>query len=70
MSYKSAVIIQREGRWYVARSVELGVVSQGKSVEEAQKNLQEAVDLYLEGMPQTRRVLGKEAPLVTSIEVG
>ncbi|HUV86379.1 MAG TPA: type II toxin-antitoxin system HicB family antitoxin [bacterium] len=41
-------VITREGKWYVARCIELGVVSQGTTVEEAQANLKEAVDLYIE----------------------
>jgi len=41
-------IISKEERWYVAHCVELGVVSQGKTIEEAKANLQEAVELYLE----------------------
>lgn len=44
----SAVIFQKEGRWYVARSLELGVVSQGRTVEEAKQNLEEATELYLD----------------------
>jgi predicted RNase H-like HicB family nuclease len=32
----------------VARCLELGVVSQGKTIEEAQANLKEAAELYLE----------------------
>ena len=32
----------------MAHCVELGVVSQGKTIEEAQKNLKEAVELYIE----------------------
>ena len=51
MIYKSTAVINKEGKWFVARSVELGVVSQGKTIEEAKKNLQEAVELYLEDMP-------------------
>jgi predicted RNase H-like HicB family nuclease len=43
----TAVIIKEE-KWYVARCLELGVVSQGKTVEEAQANLREAVELYIE----------------------
>ncbi|TSA45921.1 type II toxin-antitoxin system HicB family antitoxin [bacterium] len=46
MTYKSTAIINKEGKWFVARSVELGVVSQGRTVEEARKNLEEAVGLY------------------------
>ncbi|MEK7076513.1 MAG: type II toxin-antitoxin system HicB family antitoxin [Patescibacteria group bacterium] len=46
MIKKSTIAINKEGSWYVARSLELGVVSQGKSVEEAEKNIKEAVELY------------------------
>ena len=48
MSRKLTAIITKEEKWYVARCVELGVVSQGKSIEEAQANLREAVELYIE----------------------
>jgi len=41
-------VISKEEKWYVAHCVELGVVSQGKTIEEAQANLKEAVELYLE----------------------
>ncbi len=39
-------VITKEGKWYIAHCVELGVVSQGKTIEEAQANLKEAVELY------------------------
>jgi predicted RNase H-like HicB family nuclease len=42
------IIIKKEGEYFVARCVDLGVVSQGKTIEEAQENLKEAVELYLE----------------------
>jgi predicted RNase H-like HicB family nuclease len=45
---KFTAVITKEERWYVAHCVELGVVSQGKTIEEAQTNLREAVELYLE----------------------
>lgn len=41
-------VIEREGDWYVARCPELSVVSQGRTVEEAKANLQEALELFLE----------------------
>jgi len=41
-------VITKEENWYVAHYVELGVVSQGKTIETAQANLKEAVELYLE----------------------
>jgi len=49
MSYQFTTIIQKEGKWYVAHCPELGVVSQGKTIEEAKKNIKEASELYLEG---------------------
>ena len=69
MAHRSTVVITKEGKWYVARSLEIGVVSQGKSVEEATKNLQEAMELYFEDMPKSRKNLSKTLPMVTSIEV-
>lgn len=51
MTYKFTTIIIQEGKWYVARCLELGVVSQGKTIEDTQKNLKEAVELYLEDQP-------------------
>jgi len=69
MTYRFTTVISRDGKWYVARCVELGVVSQGKTIQEAQKNLKEAVELYLENQPSAKRYLLKEAPLVTTLEL-
>jgi predicted RNase H-like HicB family nuclease len=48
MTKKFTAVVTKEEKWYVAHCVELGVVSQGKTIEEAQANLKEAVELYLE----------------------
>lgn len=48
MSKRFTAVITKEESWYVAHCVELEVVSQGKTIEEAQANLREAVELYLE----------------------
>lgn len=69
MTYTSTVVINKEGKWYVARSVELGVTSQGKTIPEAQKNLIEAVQLYLEDSPVSKKNLKTERPLVTTIDI-
>lgn len=68
--YKFTIAILKEGKWYVARCVELGIVSQGKTIEEAQENIKEAVELYLEDRPTSRKFLSKKSPLVTMLEVG
>ena len=47
-SKRFTVVITKEKKWYVARCMELGVTSQGKTIEGAKANLQEAVELYIE----------------------
>ncbi|MBA7524015.1 hypothetical protein ES705_16152 [subsurface metagenome] len=42
------VSITQEGKFFVARCPELGVTSQGESLVEVQKNLKEAIELYIE----------------------
>ena len=69
MSYKFTTIITKEGKWYIARCVELGVISQGKSIEKAQGNLKEAIELYLEDGPAVEGLISDEAPLITTTEV-
>lgn len=69
MIYKFTTIINKEGKWFVARCVELGVVSQGKTVESAQDNLREAVELYLEDMPKARKFSVKIPALITTMEI-
>lgn len=48
MKKKFTAVINKEENWYVPHCVELDVVGQGKTIEEAQANLKEAVKLYLE----------------------
>lgn len=69
MSYKFTASIAKEGKWYVARAVELGVVSQDKTIKEAGKNLKEAVSLYLSREPKLKKQISKESPLLTTLEV-
>lgn len=45
-------VIWKEGKWFVARSLEVEVASQGKSEKEAIGNLREALELYFEGEPK------------------
>lgn len=69
MVYHFAAIFNKEGKWYVARCLELGVVSQGKTIEEAKTNLGEAVELYLENHPKITKLLSREAPFVSTLEL-
>ena len=54
---------------YVADVPELpGCMSQGKTIEQALKNVREAILLYLETTPRRKRAVTKPA-LVTTVEV-
>ncbi len=48
MSIKCTVVIQKDDKWYVAKCIENGVASQGKTIDEALNNLREAIALYYE----------------------
>ena len=58
-------IIHKEDEWYVAECPEVGTASQGKTIEEAISNLQEATELYLEEFPQE----SCQKPILTTFEV-
>jgi predicted RNase H-like HicB family nuclease len=58
-------VIHKEDDAYVAECPEVGTVSQGKTIEEALKNIKEATELYLEGMPTKKA--GK--PIMAVFEV-
>ena len=48
MSIKYNVIIQKEENWYVAKCLDNNIASKGKTIEEAMKNLKEALELYMQ----------------------
>jgi predicted RNase H-like HicB family nuclease len=65
-----AISLVPEKDLFIARCPELGVTSQGKSIAEAEANIKEAIELYiesfgLEDMPQT-----PVKPLWTTVEIG
>lgn len=64
-----AVSIVLEGEWFIARCPELNVTSQGRTLEEAQANIREAIVLYIESfgiedIPDT-----PVKPLWTTVEI-
>jgi predicted RNase H-like HicB family nuclease len=46
--HQFTAVIERDDDWYVALCPELDIASQGKSVEEARRNLIEAIELFFE----------------------
>ncbi len=69
MSYEFSTTIHKEGKWYVAQAVGLGVASQGRTFEEAKKNLIEAVELYIEDENPADIPQFREEPILTRIKV-
>jgi predicted RNase H-like HicB family nuclease len=58
-------IIWQEGKYFVSQCLNVNVSSFGKSIDEAAKNLKEAVELYFEGetiqLPQVNNIfIGRE----------
>lgn len=41
-------VIWKEDKWYIAKALEVEVVSQGRTEKEALDNLKEALELYFE----------------------
>ena len=70
MNRKLTAIIEREGDGFVALCPELDVASQGDTVDEARKNLQEALELFFEAAsPEEIKKRLHEEIYVTSVEV-
>lgn len=65
MTNTFTAVVHKEDNLYVAVCPEAGTVSQGESIEEAVKNLQEATELYLEEFPLKR----SSRPFLTTFEV-
>jgi len=63
-------IIEREGDGYVGLCPEFDIASQGATIEETRKNLQEAVELFLETADETEIQRRRHAEVfVTRLEV-
>jgi predicted RNase H-like HicB family nuclease len=67
---KLTAVIEREKDGFVALCPELDIASQGDTIEEARKNLVEAVELFFEtASPSEIRERLHEEIYVTSLEV-
>jgi len=58
-------VIHKEDNLFVAECPEIGTASQGKTIEKAIANLQEATEVYLEEFPQKYNF----HPILTTFEV-
>ncbi|AIG98378.1 hypothetical protein AFULGI_00016160 [Archaeoglobus fulgidus DSM 8774] len=57
---KLNVIVWKEEDMFIVREVFTGVTTQGKTIEEALENIKEAVELYLEELPELKEELEKK----------
>lgn len=48
MKWKLKCAVEQEGDWYVSFCDELSIASQGRTVEEARNNLEEAIRMFFE----------------------
>jgi predicted RNase H-like HicB family nuclease len=61
----TAILTQSEEGGYIALNPETGTTTQGETINEALKNLQEATALYLEEFP----IVTHGHPLVTTFDI-
>lgn len=62
-------VVWKEGKYFVAQCLNVDVSSFGKTHEEALKNLQEALELYLEDAPKGG-ITQIEMPSLSITELG
>lgn len=48
MLWKLKCSVEKDGEWYASYCEDLGIASQGETVQEARKNLEEAVEMFFE----------------------
>ncbi len=53
MRWKLKCVVEKEDDWYVSYCEELGIASQGETVIEAKRNLEEAFEMFLEDASQS-----------------
>lgn len=73
MKYVFSAIYTKEGAGYSVLCPELDVASQGKDLKEAEHNIREAVELYIEDLSKEELVAysqaRSESPIVGTFEV-
>ena len=69
MRWKFKCLVEPDDDWYVSYCEELGIVSQGETVIEAKRNLEEAIEMFFEDASQSE-ILSLLAPLKPESPVG
>ncbi|HWR25690.1 MAG TPA: type II toxin-antitoxin system HicB family antitoxin [Methanosarcina sp.] len=63
------ISITKEDDFFIARCPELNVTSQGETLEEAEKNIKEAIELYIESFGTEDLPQNVSKPYLTFVEV-
>ena len=63
------VAITKEDDFFIARCPELNVTSQGETLEGAEKNIKEAIELYIESFGTEDLPQKTSKPYLTFVEV-
>jgi predicted RNase H-like HicB family nuclease len=66
MRMRLAAALTLEGGWYVAQCLEVDVASQGETVEDALRNLKEALGLHFEDVPPSS---ARPTPIIAPVEI-
>ena len=70
MNKQVTAVIEKEGDGYVALCPEVDVASQGDTVDEARKNLKEALELFFESAsPEEIKERLHEEVYITQVEI-
>lgn len=63
------VSIRRGERQYVAECMDLGIVTQGRTLDELAANIEEAVALFFEGEDPAEYGIAKDAVVLATLEL-
>ena len=63
-------VFQNDGKWFIARCLDVPVTTQGRTLAAAKRNLREAVELYFETWDEPKGPKQAQEVYLTSMEVG
>jgi predicted RNase H-like HicB family nuclease len=64
-----SIVIEKENDWYVVHCVELGIASQGKTIDEAKTNIREAIELYIESFDDKEDLIYGSEKIFMSMDI-
>jgi predicted RNase H-like HicB family nuclease len=69
MKSKFNIIYSQEDKWIVARCLEIDVVSQGRTMKSAERNIREAIKLYIDSFGEPEIPEQKAKPVIKAIVI-